>query len=86
MSNLLNATECAKATGFSRSFVEAVKAHAKDTEDDPFFGGRFTRKHIFESWVISHPDFRAYHVWTRKASVRHQQRQMPVAFGISCEQ
>ena len=63
---LLNIVKAAKATGFSRSFIDAIKAAARGTEDDPFRGGRFTTKALLEEWIVNHPEFRAYLVWKKK--------------------
>jgi hypothetical protein len=58
---LLNAARCARVTGFSRKWVEAVKAQPGGP-----FSGRFTTQVLFEAWVLSHPTFRASQYWLRR--------------------
>ncbi len=72
---LLNATKLAVATGFTRSFIEAIKRAARDTpNDDPFHGGRFSTKREIEAWIVAHPEFRSSLAWRKKLQRPHPQR------------
>ena len=67
---LLNTARIARATGFSRWYVEAVKAQP----DSPFRGGRYATQQAFEAWVMDHPHFRASHHWAARKEQRRLAR------------
>lgn len=68
---LLNAAKCARVTGFSRKWVEAVKG----TPGGPF-SGRYTTQAAFEAWVMANPAFRASHYWDARKEQRRLEKDL----------
>lgn len=68
---LLNATQLAAATGFSRATIEAMKGEP----DSPFAGGRYATADAVTAWIMAHPDWRASHAWKNPLRRVHPQRQ-----------
>ena len=68
---LINASTCARVTGFSRKWVEAVKAQPGGP-----FSGRFTTRVAFETWVMKNPAFRATHYWVARKEQRRLEKDL----------
>lgn len=68
---LLDTAKIARATGFGRPFISAIKA-----QPDSPFSGRYSTVAKVEAWIVAHPDFRSSHHWQERRLQRAQEHSL----------